>query len=244
MLFDSPSSHQKLALDLTPLQLLKTLQLTDSFFPVGAFSYSEGLEAAVDQGWVRNGATLETWMNAWLEQGFVSLEGLALCQLMEAWQSEDWKAFQRFDIELTAMKPAAATRQSSTTLGKRLLRSCLPLYPHQGLEKILEDIESETLHGNALTVYAALFSVLELSPSASLSSIGYTRLTSMISAALRLIAMGQQEGQTILTRQLQKLPEAIEQVLQEPTRPWTSFVPMMDIAQMNHRYLYTRLFRS
>ena len=66
----------------------------------------------------------------------------------------------------------------------------------------------------------------------------------MVSAGLRLISIGQQQGQALLTRSIERLPAAVDRILQMEGEPLRSFSPMMDIQQMNHRYVYSRLFRS
>jgi urease accessory protein UreF len=66
----------------------------------------------------------------------------------------------------------------------------------------------------------------------------------MISAALRLIPLGQLEGQSLLSGALDRLCEKTERVLRSETVPLRSFGPMLDIQQMNHRYVYSKLFRS
>ena len=64
-----------------PLQLIRTLQFTDSFFPVGAFAYSDGLETAACNGQVRDAASLERWMDWFLERRFRSLRRSGACEM-------------------------------------------------------------------------------------------------------------------------------------------------------------------
>lgn len=226
------------------LRWLQSLQLCDSFFPVGAFSYSDGLEAAVDKGLVPDGLTLGQWMDTWIETNFCSFEGLALIQVRCAWEEKNWEQIQKIDEELTIMKSSSASRESSHSVGKRLIRSCLPLYPNQGLEEVQEKIKTGFLRGNLVTVYSIIFSILQLEEEEALQCYAYTRLTGMISAALRLMSVGQQEGQGILHQKLKKIPQMIQEILENRNQALTTFAPVVDISQMNHRFLYTRLFRS
>src|SRR5205823_8399841 len=73
---------------------------------------------------------------------------------------------------------------------------------------------------------------------------GYNRLTGIVSAGLRLISMGQQEGQRLLTKALDRLPDAVDRILGTKDEPLRSFNPLLDIEQMNHQHIYSRLFRS
>ena len=91
-----------------PLQFIRALQLTDSFFPVGAFAYSDGLETAVARGRVRDAITLGKWMEHFLEAVFVPCEGLALVKCMLALKAGDFETLCNIDEELTAIRPAGA----------------------------------------------------------------------------------------------------------------------------------------
>ncbi len=225
-------------------QWLQIMQICDSFFPVGAFSYSEGLESAVSDDLVTDGASLQKWLSSWCEHSFRSFEGLGLIYQMQAWHDENWDQLCHMDQEITALQPSSFTRSSSRTLGKRLLRTCLPMYPDQGLELLSEKIENNSLPGNAITMYAAVFGVIELDEEQALLSYAYMRLASMISSALRLISIGQQEGQGILNQQLRVVPDLVETIIQSKGTPLMSFNPLLDVCQMKHRFLYSRLFRS
>src|SRR6266850_7893603 len=97
-----------------PLHFIRGLQLTDSFFPVGAFAYSDGLETAVAGGRVHDAITLGEWMEHFLEGVFVPCEGLALVKCMLALKAGDFDSLSRVDQELTAIRPASAIRVSST----------------------------------------------------------------------------------------------------------------------------------
>ena len=74
-------------------------------------------------------------MREWLEAVFVPCEGLALVQTMKAWNEQDWPQLELLDAELTALKPASETRKSSATLGSRLLKTALPLFPETNLKR-------------------------------------------------------------------------------------------------------------
>lgn len=225
--------------------LLSLLQLCDSFFPTGAFSYSDGLESAVSQELVTDQASLNQWIEHYLTNTFLYCDGLAFWQTSLAFQAEDWHTIHRLDRELTALKPSASVRKSSCSSGKRFLKSCLPLYSDKGLDTILTKIENQELVGNASVVYALIFEMIGVNDEEALIGFGYTRLMGMVSAALRLMSIGQQQAQTILTEQLQQLPNIAKRIQTlNYDQPLESFAPIQDIQQMNHCYLYSRLFRS
>src|ERR1051326_8922137 len=172
-----------------PIQFIHVLQLADSFFPVGAFAYSDGLETAVDGGRVRNAASLGEWIRNFLEGVFVPCEGLALVKCMLALKCGDVDTLCQLDNELTAMRPAAAVRKASTGVGRRLLS----LYSSLQRPECMPWTTVILPHGNAAAAYAMIFSHCGIEERDAALAFGYNRLTGIISAGLRLISMRSEE---------------------------------------------------
>jgi urease accessory protein len=213
-------------------QFIRSLQVTDSFFPVGAFAYSDGLETAATSGNVHDAVSLKKWMDHFLDGVFVPCEGLALVKCMLALKAGDLNAFARIDEELTAIRPSASVRAASTSIGKRLLSFC----------GAMDDVRIP--QGNAAAAYAFAFSKWGVDERLAALAFGYNRLAGIVSAGLRLISIGQRQGQALLTETLDRLPAAVDRVLELKDEPLRSFSPLLDIQQMNHQYVYSRLFRS
>ena len=225
---------------MTPIQLLHTLQLVDSFFPVGAFAYSDGLETAAAAGRIHDGSSLNDWIDHYLNNVFVPCDGLALLQCAEAMQRGDVVRIQSIDEELTAIKPSAAMRKASRSVGRRMLATYSGICGDSGFAVFANTL----LHANAPVAYAAVLTHRGIESRDAVLVFGYTRLAGMVSAALRLIALGQQQAQELLADGLEKLPAAVEHIASMRTDALRSFGPFMDIEQMNHRYVYSKLFRS
>jgi len=215
--------------DVTAAQLLHVLQINDSLFPVGGFAYSDGLETAVANGAVGDGRSLEEWLLHYVRQVFIPCDGQAVFCAMGA----DAGTLAQIDDELTAIKPAAATRASSAMLGTRLLKTIA----------VIRDFP-EPSYRTFPVAYGFVCAHLQVSPDVALLAFAYNRLASATSAALRLMAIGQHEAQGILTRVLEAVPEAVDTILNSGRQELRCFAPLLDIQQMNHRYLYSKLFRS
>jgi urease accessory protein len=222
------------------LRFIRALQVTDSFFPVGAFAYSDGLEAAAAAGRVRDAVSLGGWMNHFLESVFVPCEGLALVKCMFALKENDLDSLCRVDEELTAIRPAAAVRAASTGAGKRLLS----LYSSMTAGGSVPWKAVTLPYTNAAAAYALVFFHCGIDERDAAQAFGYNRLAGIVSAALRLISLGQQQGQNLLTKNLNNLPAAVDRILEMKDEPLRSFNSLLDIEQMNHQYVYSRLFRS
>jgi len=212
-----------------PGTLLKLLQINDSLFPTGGFAYSDGLETAVTNGVVHDTVTLEKWLRHYVESVFVPCDGLALKLAM----SGDRQTLRKLDQELTAMKPAAATRASSAALGSRFIRSV----------STIRELEATDIENFPL-VYGIVSAQFEIEIETALLAFAYNRLAASTSAALRLMSIGQQQGQAIPTRVLDSIPAAVDTIMKNADAQLTCFAPTLDIQQMNHRYVYSRLFRS
>jgi urease accessory protein len=218
------------------LAFLHGLQLSDSAFPVGAFAYSDGLETAANSGLVRDAASLAEWMDHFIEAVLIPCEGLALAKCMRALQAGDLETLQRIDEELTAIRPSSAVRSSSVGVGKRLLSLHAAISDGVSLPPLIE--------GNAAAAYALVFFHRGISERDAVLAFGYNRLAGIVSAGLRLISIGHQQGQILLTKSIDRLPSAADRILKNIDEPLRAFSPILDIQQMNHQYVYSRLFRS
>jgi len=225
---------------MTPLGFVHSLQLTDAFFPVGAFAYSDGLEHAAAQGRVHDAATLAEWMEHFREMVFLPCEGLALMKCMTALKRNQFDELIRIDEELTAIRPGSAVRAASAGVGKRLLS----LYSSICGDKTFSSFVQRLPQCNAAAAYAVVFFHAGLQEREGALAFGYNRLAGIVSAGLRLIPMGHQQGQMLLTQFLDRLPETVDEIARIIDSPLRSFSPVLDIQQMNHQYLYSRLFRS
>lgn len=223
---------------MTSEQLLKTLQLNDTLFPVGGFAYSDGLETAVTNGVVVGAAGLQEWLEHYVHSVFIPFEGLALRLAMEAHSKDDWQALHILDEELTAMKPAASVRASSASVGRSFLKSVAAMRVHPDLEQARQELS------NFVVIYGIVFSVLGIASRHALLSFGYSRLAGMISASLRLMPIGQQQAQAVLSIVLNDVPQAVQQIVDSGEARLMSFSPLLEIQQMNHQYVYSKLFRS
>jgi urease accessory protein len=223
-----------------PLAFVHSLQLADSFFPVGAFAYSDGLEAAAACGDVQDAASLGAWMDHFLNGVFIPCEGLALLKGMRALKSGDLNSLCRIDEELTAIRPASAIRAASTGIGKRLLSIYTSICGDEDFPAMARSLPD----GNAATAYAVVFFHRDIIERDAILAYGYGRLAGMVSAGLRLIPVGHQQGQRLLSAAICRLAPAADTILETAEEPLRSFNPLLDIQQMNHQYLYSRLFRS
>jgi urease accessory protein len=236
---------------------LELLHLCDSLFPIGAFAYSDGLESATARltAFAEASAAktpdktsasvdhLRAWLEATLDETIGRMEGPAVWQAWAAFQDEDVEALRRLDEELTALRPSSSARQSSRAMGLRLLTTWKTLHPDRRLERVA-DLAREGAIGPVLPLaFAAACASSGVARRASVEAFAYTRLAATVSAAMRLMPIGQTDAHLLLSRALERVPAAVDRLVVRDGDP-ESFTPMMDIAAMTQQYLHSRLFRS
>ena len=221
---------------------LPLLQLVSPALPVGAFSYSEGLEVLVQQGVVGDSASLQQWLAAELSQGALSLEVAALKRLggqLQAWNEDPLgphgSQLRDLDGWLLALREAPELRAQQLQMGGSLLRLLADLgwpLPDGCLD--LGWPAAWAWAGQALGVSAPELQQGYL----------YSWVANQLSAALRLLSLGPTQAQRL---QLQLAPLISERALAlaeaDPQQLWMAGVGA-GLAQLQHSSLYSRLFRS
>ena len=229
---------------LTDQALLRLLQLTDTAFPTGAFAHSFGLETYVAQQVVDTAAALETFTANTLVHTIAPSDGVACIAAARA--GTDWEDIvQRLDRRLTVMKTVTEFRAASRTLGTSFLRTATQVFSLPRANSYLTAIEAKQLHGHMSLAYGLVCHDLELPLPQALAAWFRHYCASLVSVGVRLIPLGQTEGQALLVRLGTTILEAVERTLGQGIDDMTSFAPGQDLAGIIHRdALTTRLYIS
>lgn len=219
---------------------LSLLQLVSPALPVGAFSYSEGLEVLIQAGDIREEAQLQAWLEAELNQGMLRLEGAALPLLaadLSAWRAGESAARQRLlDLDgwLLATREAAEVRAQQRQMGQSLLQ-------------LLNDMGHplpESIRLSWPAAWAAAARQLRVSDLDMVEGYFYGWVANQLSAAVRLLPLGPSRAQVLQQRLLPLIGEQAQRVQgRDPRELWTGGVGA-GLAQLAHAELYSRLFRS
>jgi urease accessory protein len=220
-------------------QRLAILQLCDSLFPVGSFAHSDGLETAVVDGRVAASADLRDWMETVLDVALRGVEAPAVRDAFAAALSGDFATLARIDGEVEAMRPSAAGREATRTMGTRLLRTWQQIRPSSITEAVLAARQRCTFP----VAFAVVCAASGIERGESIEAYCYTRLAATVSAAMRLMKIGQHESHALLADMLGRVPRCVDDVLNDAAPP-RAFMPLMDIATMSHQFVHSRLFRS
>jgi len=225
------------------LALLKGLRFVDSFFPSGGYAFSSGLEAAVQGGAVRNTEELSRYVVGSLTTGIGEREAVAVGLAHEAYVSGVLEIAFKVDRELEAMKLGRESRVASRQMGRQVIRLAANQETrHPLIEDYLVAVETERMPGHLAVIFGLTLAAAGWSKEDTIAAFLYQAATGFVAAAMKLLPIGQREGQRLLESWLALIERvsynaAHQQVLQ-------SWSPVQDIYAMQHSRLESRLFRS
>lgn len=223
--------------------LLKGLRFVDSFFPSGGYAFSSGLEAAVQGGAVRNAEELSRYVVESLTTGMGEREAVTVGIAHEAYVSGVLDMAFKTDKELEAMKLGRESRTASRQMGRQVMRLAANQLARQPLiEDYLAAVEAEQTPGHLAVSLGLTLAAAGWSKEDTIAAFLYHTATGYVAAAMKLLPIGQREGQRLLESWLEviervSLNASHQQVLQ-------SWSPIQDIYAMRHSRLESRLFRS
>jgi urease accessory protein len=222
------------------LARLRLFQLVSPALPVGAFSYSEGLEVLVQRGQLADGIALQAWLEAELRRGLVAIEAAALRPLAQALATGRREEALDLDGWLLAQREAPELRAQQRQMG----RSLTQLLAELGWPLPAGGPGSDPLALAWPAAWAWAGHCLQLPWQELVEAYLYGWTANQISAAVRLVPLGSTQGQGLQLRLAPLLLErALELVGADPRQLWNGGVGA-GLAQLAHAELYSRLFRS
>jgi urease accessory protein len=226
------------------LQFLALLQLCDSGLPTGSYAFSSGLETYTQQGLMPTVAALQAWIEAVLHHTVHGSHLLPVALAYRAATDGGWAQLERLDQHLMAMKHARELREASVKTGQGLLRLAVQVWPGPNVERLHRLLRQHKVAAHQALVLGVIGCQLGYDERSIVEGAGYQWLSSVISAALRLLPIGQLAGQQVLTALLPHLPAIADDIRQESWDDLSSAAPELDIRAMQHETLYSRLFQS
>lgn len=224
------------------IALLRLLQLASSTLPVGAYSYSEGLEYLVQAGQLSSAEGLEHWLQQELRYGAIRLEAAIMVRGMAAALAEDSDQLHYWNDWLSALRETEELRAQSWQMGRSLLRLLRDLQPQPDLPLDLTALQQAGC--NFPIAYAIGAVHWQIAAPAAVLGYLHSWATNLIGAGIKLIPLGQTTGQQLLINLQPVLEAATQTVLALPDEDLSSCGWGLALASMNHETLYSRLFRS
>ncbi len=220
--------------------LIQLIWLASPALPIGGFSYSEGLEAAIDHGWVHDEHSAADWLIEQLHLTQSRGDMAVLGQMIAAWQGQDHARLEALSQWVHATRESAELRLQSEQMG----RSMLEWLRNQ------EALDANTIEmcNRWVPTYPLMFA-LALSRTGApleqcLQAYAFGWAENMVQAAIKSVPLGQNSGQRILTKIAQHIASAVIHALQVTDDTRQAFSPMLAILSAKHETQYSRLFRS
>jgi urease accessory protein len=223
---------------------LTQLQFADSLFPAGAYAHSFGLEWYVQQGLIRDARGFEEFLESYLESSAGPQDAAAMVQCIELARDHHGGAILDIDQTLEAMKPAAELRQASRQMGRQSLRVAAALTQDPYLIELFRRVESGETPGHHATALGAIGGSLGWPRREAAYAFLYSAAAAVVGCGLRLIPLGQLQGQRVLWSLAPPISRLGDQAAAAPPGEMWSFTPGLEIASALHASLPARLFRS
>ncbi|MEL6382209.1 MAG: urease accessory protein UreF [Cyanobacteria bacterium J06626_18] len=221
--------------------LLTLLQLSSPALPVGAYSYSEGIELLATQGTVASGADLLHWLKQELTWGAIRVETAIMRWGYEAADQKDFATIARWNEWLSAFRETEELRSQSWQMGRSLLRLFSDLEP-----ALAEQLPETIWQGN--WNYAIAYGIVAQAWQVPLDAAGLAYLQSwaanLVSAGVRVVPLGQTEGQRLMRQLAAPLQKAQGDIQAMTEADLMACSWGVSLASMQHETQYSRLFRS
>lgn len=218
--------------------LVAVLRLSSPALPVGGYSYSQGLEAAIDSGLAETPPDVERWIGDHLRHCLARAEAPYFWRLARAWRSDDFGEASRWNDEVLASRASAELRAEAIQMGASLTRLLAGLEPETA--STLLRLESPSY----LAAYAFVSTRWGIAPRAALAAWCFAWLETQVLAWLKTGHAGHAAGQAVVARLSREIPSLVDQSEGYTDDEIHTFAPGLALASLAHERQDGRLFRS
>ena len=210
-------------------------------FPVGGFAYSSGIEWAVEAGDISDAASLKDWLAAVLTDGSGFCDGVFLAQAHRAVAADDDRALREVAELAAAFVPSRERQLETTTQGRAFIEIARAAWDCDGLSQTIAQCDGAIVYPVAVGIVSAAHAI-PLEP--ALHAFLHALVSNWISAASRLIPLGQTDSQRVLARLEPDVAATATRTISASLDDLGSATYRADLASVRHETQYTRLFRS
>ena len=218
--------------------LVRLLQLASPALPVGAYSYSQGLESAIEAGIVTDAASAEQWIGDVLDLAVAPMEAPLFLRLASAWSANDLAAVSRWNGEFVASRETAELRAETLQMGHSL-RSLLRdlAVEHAARLDAVEDPAYPTAFAFAVAAWG-------IDAREALAAYLFAWIENQVIAAIKAVPLGQTQGQRMLGALAARIESIVERAALARDEDLCNFAPGLALASSRHEAQYSRIFRS
>ena len=221
--------------------LYRLLTWLSPSFPVGGFSYSSGIEWAVEAGDLADAASLQDWLAVMLTEGSGFCDGVFLAHAYRALTADDDRALREVAELAAAFVPSRERQLETTTQGRAFIEIARAAWNCDGLTHAVAQCDGAIVYPIAVGIVTAAHAI-PLGP--ALHAFLHALLSNWISAGARLIPLGQTDSQRLLAALEQTVSATASRAIAAGLDHLGSASFRADLASLRHETQYTRLFRS
>ncbi len=223
------------------LPLVRLLQLASPALPIGAYSYSQGLEWMIDSGAIPDAAAVQRWIGDVLECVVADGEAAVLARLIEACERDDRPSFAQWSAWHRASRESRELRAETEQMGASLVKLATDL-------GILDDASLALAASVAPVTLPSAFALacrgLGVGGDAALAGYAMSWLENQVLVAVKALPLGQVAGQRMLLALAERIPDVVARARTLDDDDVVSFAPGLALASARHEMQYSRLFRS
>jgi len=223
------------------LHFNRLLQLCSANLPVGGFSFSQGLEYAVEMGWVHDTDSTCQWVEMNLSQSIARTDLAIIKRQYETLLDDDFLAFEKWNQHLIACRESNELRLADVAMGKALIRLLkqMDAIDSSKYQALFDNTEMSFVSAFVITAAACKLDLL-------LTQSGYcwTYIDNQIAAATKLVPLGQTQAQNLLFEITEQVEASIQLANSLQDNDIGASLPRLAMASAWHETQYTRLFRS
>lgn len=241
---DALNNHSNTEATATDLAFLQLFQIHDSGFPIGSYTHSYGMETYIQRDDIQKKEELVAYCESYLFHNLVHGDAILIQEAYEAARKNDVDRLLELEQLCGAMKLAKESRDASVNVGRQFIRTISPLVTDPFIAEWKQRIDDQEIKGHYAILYGIYSAKTGVEKHQALLTFLYATLSGLIQNAVRSVPFGQNTGVQAMHQLIASVVLATEKVATLTLDDISNNALGIELASMQHEYLFSRLFIS